>query len=188
MVRGVLLAGAAQDHETTDEQPKRHHRADAREQGSPTDPHWLPSRPEAITAGRRHAGGERTASRRAILPACSPSLVSLPTSRTDPFFRAAHPSCARGFCFSRRVFGGPELNGRNEQAQRYTALAADIEARWQRRWAEDGTFWSPNPAGPLSPGFERMAGRKPLYVLDMFAYPGGIGLHVGHPLGYLATD
>jgi leucyl-tRNA synthetase len=80
------------------------------------------------------------------------------------------------------------LNGTSEQAHRYTALAADIEARWQLRWAEDGTFWSPNPAGPLSPGFERMAGRNPLYVLDMFAYPSGIGLHVGHPLGYLATD
>ena len=72
---------------------------------------------------------------------------------------------------------------------RYDAeLAGDIEARWQRRWAEDGTFWSPNPAGALSDGFDRVAGRAPLYVLDMFAYPSGIGLHVGHPLGYLATD
>jgi len=72
---------------------------------------------------------------------------------------------------------------------RYDAeLAGDIEARWQRRWAEDGTFWSPNPAGALSDGFDRLAGRAPLYVLDMFAYPSGIGLHVGHPLGYLATD
>ena len=68
------------------------------------------------------------------------------------------------------------------------ALASEIEARWQRRWADDGTFWSPNPAGPLSQGFELVAGRPPLYVLDMFAYPSGTGLHVGHPLGYLATD
>ena len=68
------------------------------------------------------------------------------------------------------------------------ALAGEIEAQWQRRWAEDGTFWSPNPAGPLADGFDRVAGRAPLYVLDMFAYPSGIGLHVGHPHGYLATD
>ena len=68
------------------------------------------------------------------------------------------------------------------------ALAGDIEARWQHRWAEDGTFWSPNPAGPMAQGFERVAGRAPMYVLDMFAYPSGSGLHVGHPLGYLATD
>ena len=44
----------------------------------------------------------------------------------------------------------------------------------------------PNPAGPLAAGFERVAGRPPLYVLDMFPYPSGAGLHVGHPLGYLA--
>jgi leucyl-tRNA synthetase len=68
------------------------------------------------------------------------------------------------------------------------ALAAQIEARWQRRWAEAGTFWSPNPAGSLATGFERVAGLPAMYVLDMFAYPSGIGLHVGHPLGYLATD
>ena len=72
---------------------------------------------------------------------------------------------------------------------RYNAmLAGEIEARWQRRWADDGTFASPNPVGPLAAGFEQMAGRAPCYVLDMFAYPSGIGLHVGHPLGYIATD
>jgi leucyl-tRNA synthetase len=72
---------------------------------------------------------------------------------------------------------------------RYDArLAGEIEVRWQRRWAADGTFFSPNPAGSLAEGFERVAGRRPLYVLDMFAYPSGAGLHVGHPLGYLATD
>jgi leucyl-tRNA synthetase len=72
---------------------------------------------------------------------------------------------------------------------RYNArLAGEIEARWQRRWADDGTFASPNPVGPLAAGFEQMAGRTPCYVLDMFAYPSGIGLHVGHPLGYIATD
>ncbi|MGN6796198.1 MAG: hypothetical protein ACTHJW_27745 [Streptosporangiaceae bacterium] len=72
---------------------------------------------------------------------------------------------------------------------RYDAgLAGEIEARWQRRWAEEGTFWSPNPSGALAAGFDLVAGRPPLYVLDMFAYPSGIGLHVGHPLGYVATD
>ena len=68
------------------------------------------------------------------------------------------------------------------------ALAEQIEARWQERWAREGTFWSANPTGPLSTGFERVAGLPRCYVLDMFAYPSGIGLHVGHPLGYIATD
>jgi leucyl-tRNA synthetase len=72
---------------------------------------------------------------------------------------------------------------------RYDArLANEIEARWQRRWAERGTFDSPNPAGPLAAGFSKMAGRPKFYVLDMFPYPSGAGLHVGHPLGYIGTD
>ncbi len=72
---------------------------------------------------------------------------------------------------------------------RYGAeLAGQIEAAWQQRWALDGTFDSANPVGPLSAGFEAVAGRPTCYVLDMFAYPSGSGLHVGHPLGYIATD
>jgi leucyl-tRNA synthetase len=72
---------------------------------------------------------------------------------------------------------------------RYTAaLAAQIETTWQDRWAEQGTFRAPNPAGPLAGGFERVADRPKLYVLDMFPYPSGAGLHVGHPLGYIGTD
>ncbi|MEU5759535.1 leucine--tRNA ligase [Nocardia sp. NPDC047648] len=68
---------------------------------------------------------------------------------------------------------------------RYNAeLAGRIERRWQRTWDERGTFHAPNPVGPL-------AGPTPqdkLFVQDMFPYPSGAGLHVGHPLGYIATD
>ena len=72
---------------------------------------------------------------------------------------------------------------------RYTAdLAQEIEHRWQTRWAADGTFNSPNPTGTLAAGFEAMAGRPKFYVLDMFPYASGTGIHVGHPIGYIATD
>jgi leucyl-tRNA synthetase len=74
-------------------------------------------------------------------------------------------------------------------AHRYTAkLAGDVEARWQARWAERGTFKVPNPSGALDDGFATLKGRDPCYVLDMFPYPSGAGLHVGHPLGYIASD
>ena len=71
---------------------------------------------------------------------------------------------------------------------RYTAaLASRIEQGWQDRWETEGTFQAPNPAGPWADP-EKVAGREKLYILDMFPYPSGAGLHVGHPLGYIATD
>ncbi|WP_448619923.1 leucine--tRNA ligase [Geodermatophilus sp. URMC 65] len=72
---------------------------------------------------------------------------------------------------------------------RYTpALAHSIEDSWQARWAVEGTFHTPSPTGRLSEGFERVADRPKYFVMDMFPYPSGAGLHVGHPLGYLGTD
>ncbi len=74
-------------------------------------------------------------------------------------------------------------------AFRYNAaLANEIEAKWQDRWDADRTFWAPNPTGDLAGGFTDVADRRKLYVLDMFPYPSGTGLHVGHPLGYIGTD
>ncbi len=72
---------------------------------------------------------------------------------------------------------------------RYTAeLANDIEARWQDHWEENQTFRAPNPTGPLAEPDHPRSGAPKLYVMDMFPYPSGEGLHVGHPLGYIATD
>jgi leucyl-tRNA synthetase len=74
-------------------------------------------------------------------------------------------------------------------AFRYTAaMAQGIETGWQQRWADEGTFNAPNPSGPLDEGFARVAIRPHAYVMDMFPYPSGAGLHVGHPLGYIGTD
>lgn len=53
----------------------------------------------------------------------------------------------------------------------------DIESRWQQRWREDKTYRC-----------EVDKSKKKFYVLDMFPYPSGAGLHVGHPLGYIASD
>ena len=77
----------------------------------------------------------------------------------------------------------------NNPSHRYTsALAQTIELRWQQKWANDGTFNAPNPAGPLAdPDAIAERGDK-LFVLDMFPYPSGVGLHVGHPLGFIGTD
>ncbi|MFI7574185.1 leucine--tRNA ligase [Micromonospora sp. NPDC049497] len=72
---------------------------------------------------------------------------------------------------------------------RYTAtLASEIERRWQDTWQREGTFHAPNPTGPLADPDHPRAGAEKLYVLDMFPYPSGAGLHVGHPLGYIGTD
>ncbi|QPK83227.1 leucine--tRNA ligase [Corynebacterium qintianiae] len=72
-------------------------------------------------------------------------------------------------------------------AYRYTAgLANEIEKKWQGYWRDNGTFEAPNPVGDLATGAQ-LPGDK-LNVQDMFPYPSGAGLHVGHPLGYIATD
>src|SRR5690606_20090880 len=71
---------------------------------------------------------------------------------------------------------------------RYTAeLANEIELRWQDFWEQHGTFEAPNPTGPLAPPDGNVPADKS-YILDMFPYPSGAGLHVGHPLGYIGTD
>jgi len=72
---------------------------------------------------------------------------------------------------------------------RYTAeLAADIESKWQDFWETNGTFHTPNPSGPLAAEDPSTIPAEKMYVLDMFPYPSGAGLHVGHPLGYIGTD
>lgn len=72
---------------------------------------------------------------------------------------------------------------------RYTAvLAGGIEGAWQENWARLGTFNVANPVGDLAPADGAPLPEDKLFVQDMFPYPSGDGLHVGHPLGYIATD
>ncbi|WP_028813481.1 leucine--tRNA ligase [Streptomyces flavidovirens] len=83
-----------------------------------------------------------------------------------------------------------ETNSAAEVAapHRYTAaMAADIEARWQDFWDAEGTYEAPNPSGDLA-GDAELAAKPKKFIMDMFPYPSGAGLHVGHPLGYIATD
>lgn len=53
----------------------------------------------------------------------------------------------------------------------------NIEKKWQDKWARDGVYKVSNDTA-----------KEKYYVLDMFPYPSGAGLHVGHPLGYIASD
>jgi len=72
---------------------------------------------------------------------------------------------------------------------RYTAeLAGRLEQHWQHNWQRGGTFDVPNPVGSLAPADGSPVPRDKMFVQDMFPYPSGEGLHVGHPLGYIATD
>ena len=64
---------------------------------------------------------------------------------------------------------------------RHVYDAAEIEPKWQRIWHEHEAFRTPDDP-------ELLASRPKYYVLDMFPYPSGAGLHIGHPEGYTATD
>ena len=60
---------------------------------------------------------------------------------------------------------------------------ADIERRWRERWLQEKSF---KTLGPGDPDFD--PNQEKYYILDMFPYPSGAGLHIGHPKGYIATD
>ena len=79
--------------------------------------------------------------------------------------------------------------GADTPQYRYTAqLAGEIERAWQQTWSQQGTFNVPNPVGSLAPADGTPVPADKMFVQDMFPYPSGEGLHVGHPLGYIATD
>jgi leucyl-tRNA synthetase len=76
------------------------------------------------------------------------------------------------------------MNCNTEQTHRYCAqVANELEVRWQNKWADDGLNIVGNPGDD---GFD--TSKPKFYCLDMFPYPSGAGLHVGHPVGYIGSD
>ncbi|MDY5152062.1 class I tRNA ligase family protein [Actinotignum urinale] len=77
------------------------------------------------------------------------------------------------------------MNAEDTTQYRYDAkLAGEIEHKWQAEWEKQGAFYAANPVGELAGDVSA----PKFFILDMFPYPSGRGLHVGHPLGYIATD
>ncbi|MEQ9323753.1 MAG: class I tRNA ligase family protein, partial [Polyangiaceae bacterium] len=69
------------------------------------------------------------------------------------------------------------MSGDDKAPERERYDHAEVEPRWQKYWEDNQTFVT-----------KRRPGKDKRYVLDMFPYPSGAGLHVGHPEGYTATD
>lgn len=75
-------------------------------------------------------------------------------------------------------------NQETSMVQRYCSeVANELETRWQSCWENDGIYTAPNPDDA---DFD--SSKPKFYCLDMFPYPSGVGLHVGHPVGYIGSD
>jgi len=115
---------------------------------------------------------------RARVQSCNPLLLPahcslLPAPLYTPPMSSAPPFSSSG-----------SPGSTDEHPHRYTAAVANaIELKWQAAWEESNAFHTPNPG---EHGFD--GSRPKFYCLDMFPYPSGSGLHVGHPEGYTATD
>ena len=71
----------------------------------------------------------------------------------------------------------------NNQQKKDSYNYREIESYWRQRWIEEKTFKTYSPHE-----IKCSTDRPKCYVLDMFPYPSGDGLHVGHPKGYIASD
>ena len=123
----------------------------------------------------RLAGMERQALRDAVVRYNAEGLAGL-YSRRSPGPRSRLDEEQRG-ALRQVVLDGPDVEATGLSAWTLPELCREVERRWQERWAREGTFHAPNPG---EPGSER----PKVYLLDMFPYPSGSGLHVGHPLGF----
>jgi leucyl-tRNA synthetase len=138
-----------------------------------------------VVTDSKHVNGPLTAPE----PTWNQPLTAPQRNRYRPVALAAVGDTLWGVTDSPTATTNPGETDADVPPHRYTAeLAGGIELQWQDNWQRWGTFNVPNPVGSLAPTDGSAVPEDKMFVQDMFPYPSGEGLHVGHPLGYIATD
>ena len=140
----------------------------------------------SVSSGASFSRSHTSFSRIGVATRSHQRTFGLPSSSSSPSSSTSFTTTAR--YMSETIQQEEETTTTPQQQQSTSGYQfATIEPKWQKYWKDNNTFATPQRRTTLEDGTVIKSKNKKKYVLDMFPYPSGAGLHVGHPEGYTGT-